>query len=95
MSFVASARMRRVESENSMPCLNVRLPLVLTPTAVSYTHLDVYKRQVGDMHCPMHAGRLSDIGGNLRPVLMFGKKTNLHSAWDTAIPEAAHNFIIF
>ena len=47
---------------------------------------------VGDMHCPMHAGRLSDIGGNLRPVLMFGKKTNLHSAWDTAIPEAARKW---
>ena len=37
---------------------------------------------VGDMHCPMHTGRLSDIGGNQRPVLMFGRITNLHSAWD-------------
>ena len=40
---------------------------------------------VGDMHCPMHTGRLSDIGGNQRPVLMFGRRTNLHSAWDSAI----------
>ena len=31
---------------------------------------------VGDMHCPMHTGRLSDIGGNQRPVLMFGRRTN-------------------
>ena len=45
---------------------------------------------VGDMHCPMHLGRLSDIGGNQRPVLMFNRKTSLHSAWDSAIPEAAH-----
>lgn len=47
---------------------------------------------VGDMHCPMHTGRLSDIGGNQRPVLMFGRKTNLHSAWDSAILEAGHKW---
>ena len=47
---------------------------------------------VGDMHCPMHTGRLSDIGGNQRPVLMFGRKTNLHSAWDSAIFEAGHKW---
>ena len=47
---------------------------------------------VGDMHCPMHLGRLSDIGGNQRPVLMFNRKTSLHSAWDSAIPEAAHKW---
>ena len=26
---------------------------------------------VGDMHCPMHLGRLSDLGGNKRPVRFF------------------------
>lgn len=47
---------------------------------------------VGDMHCPMHTGRLSDLGGNRRPVKMFGRPTNLHSAWDTAIVESAHKW---
>lgn len=47
---------------------------------------------MGDLHCPMHSGRLTDLGGNLRPVLFFSKETNLHSAWDTAIPEAAHRW---
>ena len=47
---------------------------------------------VGDMHCPMHTGRLSDLGGNRRPVTMFGKPTNLHSIFDTAVPEAAHRW---
>ena len=37
-------------------------------------------------------GRLSDIGGNQRPVLMFGRRTNLHSAWDSAILEAGHKW---
>lgn len=47
---------------------------------------------VGDMHCPMHLGRLSDIGGNRRPVLVFGRESNLHSAWDSAILEAGHKW---
>lgn len=47
---------------------------------------------VGDMHCPMHAGRLSDLGGNRRPVRMFGKERNLHGVWDSDIPEAAHRW---
>jgi len=29
---------------------------------------------------------------NQRPVLMFGRKTNLHSAWDSAILEAGHKW---
>ncbi len=47
---------------------------------------------VGDMHCPMHTGHLSDRGGNRRPVTMFSEPTNLHSIWDTALPEAAHRW---
>ena len=38
---------------------------------------------VGDMHCPMHTGHLSDLGGNRVPVVYFGKATNLHAVWDT------------
>ncbi len=47
---------------------------------------------VGDLHCPMHAGRLSDLGGNRRTVYFFGRKTNLHSIWDTAMLEASHKW---
>ena len=47
---------------------------------------------VGDMHCPMHTGHLSDLGGNLRPVTMFTTPTNLHSIFDTSVPEAAHRW---
>lgn len=47
---------------------------------------------LGDLHCPMHQGRLSDFGGNQRPVLVFGRESNLHSAWDSAIPESAHKW---
>ncbi len=47
---------------------------------------------VGDMHCPMHAGRLSDLGGNRTRVKWFGRNTNLHSVWDSKIVESARNW---
>ncbi len=47
---------------------------------------------LGDMHCPMHAGRLSDRGGNSRTVYFFGSKRNLHSVWDSSLIESAHKW---
>jgi len=47
---------------------------------------------VGDMHCPMHAGHRSDLSGNRIPVTFFGRPTNMHSVWDTSLPEAAHKW---
>lgn len=47
---------------------------------------------MGDLHCPMHAGRLSDLGGNRHEVKYFGKLSNLHSVWDSSIVESAHRW---
>ena len=47
---------------------------------------------VGDMHCPMHAGRLSDRGGNGKKVKWFGQKTNLHSVWDSKMIDSARTW---
>ena len=47
---------------------------------------------VGDLHCPMHAGRLSDIGGNRHQIKWFGKNTNLHSLWDSKLVESCHKW---
>lgn len=47
---------------------------------------------VGDLHCPMHAGRKSDLGGNKVSMQFFDNKTNLHSIWDSALVEAAHKW---
>lgn len=47
---------------------------------------------VGDLHCPMHAGHLSDLGGNTIRVSFFDKERNLHSVWDTDLVEAAHKW---
>lgn len=47
---------------------------------------------VGDMHSPMHAGHLSDLGGNRVAVKFFKRQTNLHSVWDSDLVEAAHRW---
>lgn len=47
---------------------------------------------VGDLHCPMHAGRASDLGGNRRQMKWMGISTNLHKVWDEFLPEKAHNW---
>lgn len=43
---------------------------------------------VGDLHQPMHLGRLADKGGNDIKTNWFGKSINLHSLWDSNIIEA-------
>ncbi|MGZ3886143.1 MAG: S1/P1 nuclease, partial [Flavisolibacter sp.] len=42
---------------------------------------------VGDLHQPMHVSRAEDQGGNKIQVNFLGKGTNLHSLWDTGLPE--------
>ena len=62
---------------------------------------------VGDIHQPLHAGKLEDRGGNLtcvswmgessQRVLIDGKAsctgTNLHAVWDSKLLEAATGFV--
>lgn len=57
---------------------------------VDYVKMIVH--MVGDLHCPMHAGRLSDRGGNQMKVKWFGKNTNLHSVWDSKIIDSARKW---
>lgn len=40
---------------------------------------------VGDLHQPLHFGRRSDRGGNDINVRWFGRPSNLHAVWDSAI----------
>ena len=47
---------------------------------------------VGDLHCPMHAGRLTDRGGNGVKIKFFGQNTSLHSLWDSKLIESARKW---
>jgi hypothetical protein len=42
---------------------------------------------VGDLHQPLHAGKCCDKGANDVKVTFFGKSTNLHAVWDSALPD--------
>lgn len=57
---------------------------------VDYVKMIIH--MVGDMHCPMHAGRLSDRGGNSTKVKWFGQETNIHSVWDSRMIESARRW---
>lgn len=52
-------------------------------------YLKMIVHMVGDLHCPSHAGRLSDRGGNDVKVYWFNEETNMHSVWDSKLIEAA------
>ncbi|HUH46818.1 MAG TPA: S1/P1 nuclease [Arenibacter sp.] len=45
-------------------------------------YLKMLVHLVGDLHQPMHAGRLEDKGGNDIQLRWFGQGTNLHRVWD-------------
>lgn len=47
---------------------------------------------LGDIHQPLHLGHLSDLGGNRIHVQYFTGNRNLHSMWDTTLPEGAHKW---
>lgn len=55
-------------------------------------YLKMIVHMVGDLHCPMHAGRLSDRGGNKTKVKWFGQQTNIHSVWDSKMIESARRW---
>jgi len=43
---------------------------------------------VGDLHQPMHTGRLEDLGGNKVQLTWFGQPSNLHRVWDSDLIES-------
>ncbi len=46
-------------------------------------YLKMLVHLIGDLHQPMHVGRLEDKGGNDVQVQWFGKGSNLHKVWDS------------
>ncbi len=42
---------------------------------------------MGDIHQPLHVGRVEDQGGNATKLTWFGVNTNLHEVWDEKLVE--------
>jgi hypothetical protein len=78
-----------LSGSSQTPILSLRgFPGRLATAGVNESLADALKflvHFVGDSHQPLHCGKLDDKGGNDITVHFFGKKTNLHSVWDTAI----------
>jgi hypothetical protein len=51
-------------------------------------YLKILIHLVGDIHQPMHTGRLEDLGGNKIQLTWFGQNTNLHRVWDSDLIES-------
>ncbi len=45
---------------------------------------------IGDLHQPLHTGRVEDAGGNKIPVKWLGFDANLHQVWDSQIIILGH-----
>ena len=54
--------------------------------------LKILVHVMGDLHQPMHMGHATDLGGNRWNVKYFGRDSNLHSVWDSSLPESAHKW---
>lgn len=50
-------------------------------------YLKLLVHLVGDLHQPMHVGRLEDKGGNDIQIQWFDKGSNLHRVWDSHLIE--------
>lgn len=44
-----------------------------------------YSHFIADLHQPLHVSYADDLGGNKTAVYFFGKPSNLHGIWDTAM----------
>ncbi|MDE6702423.1 MAG: S1/P1 nuclease, partial [Muribaculaceae bacterium] len=54
--------------------------------------LKILVHVVGDLHMPLHMGHATDLGGNRVKVKFFNRDNNLHSVWDSSLPEAARKW---
>lgn len=54
--------------------------------------LKILVHVMGDLHMPLHMGHATDLGGNRIKVEFFDRDTNLHSVWDSSLPDAGHKW---
>lgn len=52
------------------------------PLVQKQEYLKLLIHIVGDLHQPLHTGRLEDLGGNKIKLTWFNEPTNLHRLWD-------------
>ena len=92
LTYATMPKTKRGDVVTAVTDLTAKLKAGGLDAATEELYLKMLIHLVGDMHCPMHAGHLSDRGGNTVIIKYFGNKRKLHSVWDTALVESAHKW---
>lgn len=80
---------------DAVTAIKSRIEILHDPTASLEERqlaLKILVHVMGDLHMPLHMGHATDLGGNRIKVKFFNRDTNLHSAWDSSLPDAAHKW---
>jgi len=84
-----------IKEGNIVTAINEQTAVLTSPTATKEEKslaLKMIVHLLGDIHQPMHMGHASDRGGNSWSVRYFNRPGNLHSVWDSSLPESAHKW---
>ncbi len=80
---------------NIITGLTSQIEILASPSAsreAKVLALKIVTHLLGDLHQPMHMGKLTDWGGNKVKVKFFDRDTNLHSVWDSNVVETGHKW---
>ena len=80
---------------DAVTAIKSRIEILTDPASSDKDRLLALKILVhvtGDLHMPLHMGHATDLGGNRIKVKFFNRDNNLHSVWDSSLPEAAHKW---
>lgn len=89
------AKAKDIKEGSVVTALNDQIAVLNNPKSTDeekWLALVLTTHFLGDIHQPMHLGRASDRGGNRHNIKYFGSGTNLHSTWDSKLPESAHKW---
>ena len=73
--------------------------MIRVMASVSYTHLDVYKRQVGDILCEEHLGKSAQsieakVAGHVRHQSKYADRSGLHDDFDDVYKRQGCTFVL-
>lgn len=80
---------------DAVTAIKSRIEILNDPASTVEEHqlaLKILIHVMGDIHMPLHMGHATDLGGNRIKVKFFNRENNLHSVWDSSLPEAAHKW---
>jgi len=87
--------MPKVETGDVLTAIELSIQNITSKTTadtLKAMYLKLLIHLIGEIHCPMHAGRATDRGGNDYPVIWFRDTINLHSLWDSHLLERARGW---